>query len=139
MDQESEEQREKRTRALWAKFDTKDQESLDLPALKKGLKKLDHRRSHQHFQEDRNLTSYFPALQNADNLIEEVIKAADVNRDGRIRYDGQLHLNHLPFLAFDALTRLKSSENSSTTPNHTYGVCSRSLTAIITESWTRAS
>ncbi|GAB7338734.1 hypothetical protein MBLNU457_5448t1 [Dothideomycetes sp. NU457] len=69
MDQESEEQREKRTRALWDKFDTKDQESLDLSALKKGLKKLDH------------------PLQNADNLIEEVIKAADVNHDGRIRYD----------------------------------------------------
>lgn len=35
------------------------------------------------------LTICFAALQNADDLIAEVLQAADINRDGRIQFDGQ--------------------------------------------------
>ena len=33
---------------LWATLDTRKQGHLDLPALKKGLRKLDHRTLHHH-------------------------------------------------------------------------------------------
>jgi solute carrier family 25 phosphate transporter 23/24/25/41 len=36
-----------RVEELWATLDTRKQGRLDLPALKKGLRKLDHRRLHR--------------------------------------------------------------------------------------------
>ena len=35
------------------------------------------------------------ALKNADNLLNEVLKAVDVNRDGKIQYNGMLWLDHI--------------------------------------------
>ncbi|PNS18909.1 Calcium-binding mitochondrial carrier SAL1 [Sphaceloma murrayae] len=69
MDNESEEQREKRIRSLWEKLDVRDEGSLDVVALKRGLKKLDH------------------PLQNADDLISDVLQAADINQDGRVQFE----------------------------------------------------
>lgn len=44
MEEESQEQREARVRSLWAQLDTRNEDSLDLPGLKRGLTKLDHRK-----------------------------------------------------------------------------------------------
>lgn len=43
MDGESPDERDARTLSLWRKLDTQDEGSLDVKALKKGLRKLDHR------------------------------------------------------------------------------------------------
>ncbi|KAH0289445.1 mitochondrial carrier [Aureobasidium namibiae CBS 147.97] len=69
MDAESPADRENRTRSLWKKLDTQNEGFLDLKAFRKGLKKLDH------------------PLKNADDLIEDVLHAADINNSGRIEYD----------------------------------------------------
>ncbi|KAH9865437.1 hypothetical protein J1614_009020 [Plenodomus biglobosus] len=53
---------------LWQTLDTRKQGQLDLPALKKGLRKLDH------------------PLKNADHLLDEVMKAVDTDGDGKITY-----------------------------------------------------
>jgi solute carrier family 25 phosphate transporter 23/24/25/41 len=43
MDTLSAKAQDARVEALWATLDTRKQGKLDLPALKKGLRKLDHR------------------------------------------------------------------------------------------------
>lgn len=43
MDDESQEQRYTRIRSLWDKLDVQNEGALDVKALKRGLKKLDHR------------------------------------------------------------------------------------------------
>lgn len=43
MDGESPDERDARTLSLWRKLDTEREGSLDVRALKRGLKKLDHR------------------------------------------------------------------------------------------------
>ena len=45
MEGESQEQREKRLKALWYQLDVKRRGYLDLPALKVGLAKMNHRES----------------------------------------------------------------------------------------------
>lgn len=44
MDSESPDVRNARTLSLWKKLDTQNEGSLDVKALKRGLKKLDHRK-----------------------------------------------------------------------------------------------
>ena len=66
---ESDEQRERRLRSLWGKLDTKKKGTLDLPALKNGLKQIDH------------------PLQDADIMIRGMLDACDKNHDGKISYD----------------------------------------------------
>ena len=43
MNDESQEQRDSRIRLLWDKLDVHKEGSLDITALKRGLRKLDHR------------------------------------------------------------------------------------------------
>lgn len=43
MDGETEAQREERLKSLWRQLDTKRKGYLDLPALKEGLQKMNHR------------------------------------------------------------------------------------------------
>ena len=45
MDGESREERDARIRALWEQLDTKKKGNVDLPALKHGLDKMNHRES----------------------------------------------------------------------------------------------
>ena len=45
MDKQSASVADTRADELWATLDTRKQGKLDLPALKKGLRKLDHRRT----------------------------------------------------------------------------------------------
>ncbi|KAL7771876.1 hypothetical protein CFE70_001827 [Pyrenophora teres f. teres 0-1] len=54
---------------LWATLDTRKQGHLDLAGLKKGLRKLDH------------------PLKNADQLLDEVMQAVDMDGNGRITYN----------------------------------------------------
>ncbi|KAL2354433.1 calcium dependent mitochondrial carrier protein-like protein [Cryomyces antarcticus] len=68
MDGESQAARDARVKALWDTLDTRKQGHLDAGALKKGLRKMDH------------------PLKNADGLLQDVLKAIDVDGDGRIQY-----------------------------------------------------
>lgn len=59
MDGESPEEKAARTLSLWKQLDTQNEGSLDLKALKKGLKKLDHRELRRHRPElDLTLTCH---------------------------------------------------------------------------------
>ncbi|KAL5120211.1 hypothetical protein ACEQ8H_001768 [Pleosporales sp. CAS-2024a] len=58
-----------RVQELWATLDTRKQGHLDLAALKKGLRKLDH------------------PLKNADQLLGDVMKAVDTDGNGHISYN----------------------------------------------------
>ncbi|RAQ99628.1 mitochondrial carrier [Stemphylium lycopersici] len=53
---------------LWSTLDTRKQGHLDLAGLKKGLRKLDH------------------PLKNANQLLDEVMQAVDIDGNGRITY-----------------------------------------------------
>jgi len=66
---ESEAQRDERLRGLWGKLDTKKKGTLDLPALKHGLKQMNH------------------PLQDADAMIRAMLDACDIDHDGKISYD----------------------------------------------------
>ncbi|KAL8692602.1 MAG: hypothetical protein Q9218_002418 [Villophora microphyllina] len=57
-----------RVEKLWQTLDTQKQGHLDAKGLKKGLKKIDH------------------PLQNADEMLQDVLKALDTDGDGRIQY-----------------------------------------------------
>ncbi|GAB7331044.1 hypothetical protein MBLNU13_g02538t1 [Cladosporium sp. NU13] len=69
MDGESREERDARIKALWEQLDTKKKGNVDLPALKNGLVKMNH------------------PLKNADNLVKDILHAADINQDGSISYE----------------------------------------------------
>ncbi|KAF2267081.1 calcium dependent mitochondrial carrier protein-like protein [Lojkania enalia] len=69
MDLESMNAQDARVDALWESLDTRRQGQLDLAALQKGLRKLDH------------------PLKNADQLLSEVFKAVDTSGDGHIQYN----------------------------------------------------
>ncbi|KIV87720.1 hypothetical protein PV11_03249 [Exophiala sideris] len=69
MNGESHEAREQRIRKLWKTLDTRSEGQLDLPALKKGLRTIDH------------------PLKNADDLLHDVLKAVDTSGDGRIQFN----------------------------------------------------
>lgn len=69
MNEESYEHRNKRIQDLWRNLDTREEGQLDLGALKKGLRKIDH------------------PLKNADDLLFDVLKAVDTSGDGRIQYN----------------------------------------------------
>lgn len=69
MNGESNERRNQRIEELWRKLDTRNQGELDLPALQKGLRTIDH------------------PLKNADALLTDVLKAVDTSGDGRIQFN----------------------------------------------------
>ncbi|KAF2639795.1 calcium dependent mitochondrial carrier protein-like protein [Massarina eburnea CBS 473.64] len=69
MESESANARDARVDGLWEVLDSRKRGQLDLAALKKGLRKLDH------------------PLKNADHLLAEVMKAVDTDGDGTISYN----------------------------------------------------
>lgn len=87
MDGESEEERDARIKALWDKLDTKKKGSLDLPALKNGLAKMNHRQWTAQSR-DAISTDCCKALKDADSLVRDILSAADINDDGKISYEG---------------------------------------------------
>ncbi|KAL3962228.1 hypothetical protein ACCO45_003751 [Purpureocillium lilacinum] len=67
--EESQNQRDARVEALWAKLDPGQSGELDLKGLKKGFRSMDH------------------PLKNADELLAKVMNEVDTNHDGRIQYE----------------------------------------------------
>ncbi|KAI9713179.1 MAG: hypothetical protein M1820_001164 [Bogoriella megaspora] len=68
MKDDKKEAQDKRVERLWRKLDTRKEGHLDALGLKNGLRKINH------------------PLQNADNLLDNILKAVDSNGDGRIQY-----------------------------------------------------
>ncbi|KAI4214853.1 MAG: hypothetical protein LQ351_002566 [Letrouitia transgressa] len=58
-----------RVEKLWKRLDTLNEGHLDVEGLKNGLKKIDH------------------PLKNADDLLQDVLKAVDTDGDGQIQYN----------------------------------------------------
>lgn len=87
MDDELKGSQDERISSLWSSLDTQGGGQLDAKALRRGLKKLDHR-EYEHGNSLWLRTDLGIALKNADNLLNEVIKAVDTNNDGRIEYSG---------------------------------------------------
>lgn len=68
---ESQNQHDRRVEELWKKLDPQATGELDIKGLQKGLRRIDH------------------PLQNADDMLREVVKVVDTNRDGKIQYEGR--------------------------------------------------
>ncbi|POR35699.1 Calcium-binding mitochondrial carrier SAL1, partial [Tolypocladium paradoxum] len=66
---ESQNQRDARVEALWAKLDPGRTGELDLKGLQKGFRKIDH------------------PMKNADELLKQIMDEVDTNHDGRIQYE----------------------------------------------------
>lgn len=69
---ESQNQRDKRVEGLWRKLDPQGTGELDVKGLQKGLQRIDH------------------PLKNADDMLREMVKVVDTNRDGKIQYEGRI-------------------------------------------------
>ena len=79
-----------RVNRLWEILDTQRAGHLDLDGLKRGLRKMDHRKSNSvlfsclaRLKLIRKI-----ALKDADALLQDVLKAVDTNGDGVIKYSG---------------------------------------------------
>ncbi|KAL8722133.1 MAG: hypothetical protein Q9225_001326 [Loekoesia sp. 1 TL-2023] len=68
MDINDQQAQDARVEKLWQTLDTQKEGRLDVKGLKKGLKKIDH------------------PLKNADDMLQDVLKAVDTNGDGCIQY-----------------------------------------------------
>lgn len=86
MDGEDHTVQDARVNKLWKTLDTRNEGRLNLNGLKRGLSKINHRSYHLVWL-GRFLT-VITALKNADSLLQDVMKAVDTNRDGRIDYSG---------------------------------------------------
>ncbi|KAG8527530.1 uncharacterized protein KY384_007682 [Bacidia gigantensis] len=69
MDKEDQKAQDARVRRLWQVLDTRQEGQLNLNGLKSGLNRLDH------------------PLKCADSLLQDILKAVDVNGDGHIEYE----------------------------------------------------
>ena len=68
---ENQKSRDARIEALWKKLDPNNKGELDVNGLRRGLKRIDH------------------PLKNAQDMVEDVVKAMDKNGDRVIQYDGK--------------------------------------------------
>ncbi|KAI9744946.1 MAG: hypothetical protein M1818_001873 [Claussenomyces sp. TS43310] len=84
---EAQNARDGRIEHLWRQLDTARKGELDLKGLRKGLQKIDHRG-----QSELRFSGWplnvGPALKDANELLEQIMKAVDTNQDGRIQYEG---------------------------------------------------
>lgn len=86
MDGEDQTVQDARVSKLWKTLDTRNEGRLNLNGLKKGLSNINHR-----LYRPVMIGSFLTvstALKNADSLLQDVMKAVDTNRDGRIDYSG---------------------------------------------------
>ncbi|KAK3485077.1 mitochondrial carrier domain-containing protein [Neurospora crassa] len=72
---ESQNQRDKRVEELWTKLDPQRHGELDFKGLQKGLRRIDHP------------PVFLVAMQNADHMLKDIIKAVDTSGDGKIQYE----------------------------------------------------
>lgn len=89
---ESQNQRDKRIEDLWRTLNPGKTE-LDLRALQRALRRIDHRESGLRslalaFLEQLLMAWVDVALANADGMLRKIMAAADTNRDGKISYEG---------------------------------------------------
>ena len=89
MDGEDQKTRDARVEKLWRVLDTRSEGQLNLNGLKQGLGKIDHRGYNFTFL--RHYLTVKPALKDADTLLQDVMKAVDVNGDGHISFLGMSH------------------------------------------------
>lgn len=66
---ESQNERDKRIEELWKRLNPGNAAALDLKALQKGLRRIDH------------------PLANADYMLQKIMETVDTNGDGKIQYD----------------------------------------------------
>lgn len=90
---ESQNQRDKRIEDLWGTLNPAKTSELDLRALQRGLRKIDHRKGHRSWVFRGLLTRGGDdvALANADEMLRKIMAAADTNKDGKISYEGGFH------------------------------------------------
>lgn len=86
MDGEDRTAQDARVNKLWKTLDTRNEGQLNLNGLKKGLSIINHRSYHPVLL--GRFLRVTTALKNADSLLQDVMKAVDTNRDGRIDYSG---------------------------------------------------
>ncbi len=86
MDGEDQAAQDARVEELWRKLDTRNEGQLNLGGLKKGLTKIDHRSLTVLLLE--SCLTGMSALKNADSLLQDVMKAVDINSDGHIDFLG---------------------------------------------------
>lgn len=103
MDGATQKEQDARVEKLWKTLDTGKEGQLDREGLKKGLRRIDHRKA-----ESSCIHKFTPlmtcvALHNADSLLDDVLKVVDTNKDGRIQFSG---LHHKSCCSVAALTRL---------------------------------
>lgn len=77
---------DERVERLWQTLDTEKEGKLSLHGLKRGLENLDHRRFGWGMK--KTCADTIIALQNADSLLQDVMKVVDTNGDGNIQYSG---------------------------------------------------
>ena len=87
MDGESQNAQDERVEKLWQDLDTRKEGQLDMKALKKGLRKIDHREYGAICASHTLMVR--AALKNADGMLRDVFKAVDISGDGRIQYSGR--------------------------------------------------
>lgn len=88
---ESQNQRDKRIEDLWRTLNPAKTGALDLRALQRGLRKIDHRKGPRSWLFGGGLLTRGGddvALANADDMLRKIMAAADTNRDGKISYQG---------------------------------------------------
>ena len=89
---ESQNQRDARVESLWAKLDPGRTGELDLKGLRKGFRKIDHRKQPLPEQlsagSERAADQDDTALKNADELLRQIMDEVDTNHDGKIQYEG---------------------------------------------------
>ena len=91
MDGEDQTVQDARVNKLWRTLDTRNEGRLNLNGLKKGLSNINHRWYRPHLL--GIFLTVTKALKNADSLLQDVMKAVDTNRDGRIDYSGAFKEN----------------------------------------------
>jgi len=85
---ESPDARDLRIEHLWKKLDPQNKGELDFNGLKKGLIRIDHRKSSHSKLPSVDKADLYLALKNANDMLRDVVKAMDKNGDQVIQYEG---------------------------------------------------
>ena len=88
---ESQNERDARVEYLWTRLDPANKGELDLKSLQKAFRRIDHRESGclPSIQRAATLNDLVStALKNADDLLKQIMREVDTNKDGKIQYEG---------------------------------------------------
>ncbi|KAI9930330.1 hypothetical protein ASPWEDRAFT_153469 [Aspergillus wentii DTO 134E9] len=91
---ESKDERDQRVAKLWETLDAQKEGQIDLNGLKKGLKRIDH------------------PLKNADDMLQNILRAVDTNGDGHIDYsEFRAFVNHTEAGLWDLFQSIDRDHN----------------------------